>query len=106
MDQALSRLGANVVARAVRVWTGRGVAARPTRDDSLVVAELGEAIALDALPVVHLCDEAFYESDAYQRVADLAEAGRVAAAEFRARFPSLPDSVADDLAWCYTYDYR
>jgi len=106
MDETLSRLGATVVARAVRSWTGRGVAARPTRDDASVVAEFGEDLALDVLPLLHFCDEAFYESDAYQRVADLAEAGRVAASEFRARFPSLPDSVADDLAWCYTYDYR
>jgi hypothetical protein len=76
------------------------------RDDALVVVELGEELALDALPIVHFCDEAFYESDAYQRVADLFEAGEVAAAEFRARFPRLPDSVADDLAWCYAYDWK
>lgn len=106
MDEALVRLGGAVIARAVRSWTGRGAAARPLRDDAAIVAELGEELALDALPIVHFCDEAFYESDAYQRVADLAEAGRVAAAEFRARFPALPDSIADDLAWCYTYDYR
>jgi hypothetical protein len=106
VDEALGHLGAAVIARAVRSWTGRGVVPRPTRDDASVVAELGEELALDALPIVHFCDEAFYESDAYQRVADLAEAGRVAAAEFRARFPDLPESVAEDLAWCYTYDYR
>jgi hypothetical protein len=106
MDEALSRLGATLVARAVRVWTGRGVATRPVRDDASVVAELGEDLAIDVLPIVHLYDEAFYESDAYQRVADLAEAGRVAAAEFRERFPNLPETVAEDLAWCYTYDYR
>jgi hypothetical protein len=70
------------------------------------VAEFGEDLALDVLPIVRRYDEAFYESDAYRRVGALAEAGRVAASEFRARFPGLPDSVADDLAWCYTYDYR
>lgn len=106
MDESLNRLGAVLVARAVRVWTGRGVATRPARDDAAVVAELGEDLAIDVLPIVHRCDEVFYESDAYQRIADLGEAGRVAAAEFRERYPTLPASVAEDLAWCYTYDYR
>ena len=106
MDSAIAKLGAATAAAGIRVWTGRGVSPRPRRDAADVVTHFGEELALELLPIIQALDEAFYESDAYRRVADLADAGRVAAAEFSARFPMLPLSVSEDFAWCYTYDYR
>jgi hypothetical protein len=106
VDSAIARLGGATAALGVRVWTGRGKSSHPRRDDSEVVARFGEDLALELLPVIRAIEEAFYKSEAHRNVADLGEAGRVAAAEFCTRFPMLPASVAEDLAWCYTYDYR
>lgn len=64
----------------------------------------GELEAVELLAIVHSLEAEFYESDAYNTLAGLAEMGRKAASDFRIRIPSLRPAV-EALDWCYTFDW-
>ncbi len=94
------------VSEAILVWSGYGLTAWPRRDELTVVERFGEDDALDLIPaVLRLVDE-FYESDAHQRVGNLAEMGNVASDRFRSIHPEISSAAVDALAWCYTFDYK
>ena len=97
---------ADEISQAIVIWTGYKCDQSPSRADDHVVTALGTDAALDLLPIVHRLEEEFYESDAYNTVADLNAMGKAAAAAFRGRHPELSDAAVEALAWCYTYDWK
>jgi hypothetical protein len=102
----MARPSADEISRAIVIWTGYMLEPTPSRADDLVVTMLGTEAALDLLPLVHRLQKEFYESDAYNTVADLDAMGNAAAADFRGRHPELRDAAVEALAWCYTYDWK
>ena len=105
MDE-IGRLGVQVLAQAILVWTGWRHEPKPMRDDAQLADRFGEELALELLPLIRRLQSEFYESDAYNTVEDLDEMGAEAARRFRALHPELPDDVAQAFAWCYVYDWK
>ena len=98
VDQRLSE--------AIVLWTGRGLASWPQRDERRLVETLGSALAADLYPeIVRLADE-FYESDAWSKAKDLEEMFRLTVDRFRLLHPELSDEAIEAFAWCYTFDYK
>jgi hypothetical protein len=60
----------------------------------------------DLLNAIEALAKDFYSSEAVHEVADLAEMGDRAAAEFRERHPEIAEDAVDALRWCYTFDNR
>lgn len=101
---AMATPSADEISQAIVIWTGHKREQRPSRADDHVVTMLGIDAALDLLPIVHRLRAEFYESNAYNTVADLDAMGKAAATDFRRRHPELSEEAVDALAWCYTYD--
>ncbi len=88
------------------VWTGHGEAPIPLRADSRVRETFGAETATQLLPQLRGLEGDFYESTAYNTVADFVEMGEHAAAEFRERHPDLPETGVAALRWCYMWDWK
>jgi hypothetical protein len=73
-----------LISRAIVVWTGRGVAARPVREDARLIAAFGVAAGSALIPVVKEIAADFYASGAP---------------------PEISDEAVAALDWCYTYDH-
>jgi hypothetical protein len=96
---------AEVVSRAIVVYTGRGLNPFPVRSPERLSAYFGESLALDLVPVVERLDKEFYEivpasSEPLDEVADRA------AGAFGERHPELSREAVDAFRWCYTYDWK
>ena len=95
-----------LLSEAVVVWTGWGRTSMPSRDDSLLVGRLGVELAAKLGPVIKALQEDFYSSNACSVAADLPEMRRLAVQDFKAKYPQIPDEIAQAFAWCYTFDYK
>lgn len=91
---------------AVRAWTGWGKSMLPLRDEAAVKGCMGTETASRLLPILNALAEDFYSTNARYVVADIAEMGDMAAAEFKAKYPDLPEEIAEAFAWCYTFDFK
>jgi hypothetical protein len=100
--EEVSRVTEPSLSDAVVKWTGWGVSSAPTRDDDYVERIGGMAL----VQRVKELETDFYQSTARHVVADIGEAARVAAAEFRGRHPDVGEDAVDALAWCYSYDFK
>lgn len=105
MDEAMSE-DVELLSEAIVVWVGWGTSPWPLRDESRVVELLGEELASLLMPAVLRAEREFYQSDARNVVAGLAQMGEVAAEQFRRSRPDLSDEAVRALAWCYTYDFK
>jgi hypothetical protein len=97
---------ADDISRAIVMWTGYKIEPKPSRDDEHFAVMIGADAALDLLPIIRQMQDEFYESDAYNTMANLDEMAHTAAAEFRTRRPELSDEAIDALAWCYAWDWK
>jgi hypothetical protein len=97
---------AALISDAIVVWTGRGTRAWPDRREGRLVEAFGADAAAQLIAVVRSLAQEFSRSDAAFTVPDLAEAGDVAAAQFRRVHPDLSEEAVQALAWCYTYDNK
>ncbi len=91
---------------AVIAWTGYGSSAYPFRDDATVRQAYPPQVASRLILTIRTLEGACYHSDAHLTAANLPEIGKAASPEFMPRHPSLPEVIADALAWCYTLDYK
>jgi hypothetical protein len=94
------------VAEAIMVWCGWGRSSWPSRKDESIVKHFGKAAAAKLLPIVQELERDFYSTDARRRASDIAEVGRIASEQFRAKHPDAPEDAVRALAWCYTYDFK
>ena len=99
-------MDASLVSEALVVWTGWGSAARPVRDEALLVDRFGSEEAADLFPTIRELEDEFYGSEARFTEPSLKAMGDAAALEFRAAHPELSEDAIQALAWCYTYDYK
>jgi hypothetical protein len=91
------------ISRALVVWIGKGESAWPDHDDARLIRNFGADDAAELLPALRAIEDEFFESDARDRVADLGEMARAAAAEFRDKHPEIAEDAIDALAWSYSY---
>jgi hypothetical protein len=98
-------ISAEVLSRAVVLWTGKGRSSWPLRDDAAIVATF-PSFSADLLAKLRKLEDDFYQSNAWATATNLVEMGRAAKADFRALHPELTEAALDALAWCYTYDYK
>ena len=96
----------SVVAEAVVAWTGWGRAVWPDRDEARLSELLGAEAAKEVMPAVQLLVNDFYASDAHVWAANFLEMAEAASAQFRAKYPALPEEAVQALAWCYTFDHK
>jgi len=99
-------MGVPSISDAIVIWTGKGEARSPRRDDELLIRRFGAASTLEVIPAVHRLYDEFYESDARQTAHDLVEMGSEAADRFRQLHPEIEEAAVDAFIWCYTYDYK
>lgn len=97
---------AELLSRAIIVWTGKGETARPERDEARLVERVGRDLAVALLPTIRALEQEFYESDAREWAASDKEMFDAAAERFRARHPELSDDAVAALAWCYAFDFK
>lgn len=97
---------AELLSHAIIVWTGRGEAPSPDRDEARLVERVGWEVAVALLPTIHALEQEFYESDARHWAANVKEMANAAADRFRARHPELSDEAVAALAWCYAFDFK
>jgi len=95
-----------IVSRAIVVWTGWGELPWPNRDESRLVGRFSTELTAALMPRLRELEAEFYATDANHVVADLAEMGDRAAAQFRRSHPELSENAVRALKWCYTYDYK
>jgi phosphoketolase len=91
---------------AILAWTGYGENAIPRRDASVVIARLGEDVALKLLSAIKVLEDEFYASDARFKAVDLMEMERMASDQFIRKHPNIDARIVKALAWCYTFDYK
>lgn len=94
------------LARAVRLWCGRGVTTWPQRHEQRVVDEFGAESAEELLAEIRLLKTDFYSSDAARKAPNLASLTAMAISDFSQRHPDVDPDVAESLGWCYSWDYR
>lgn len=92
--------------KAVLAWTGYKSATYPDRTETALNDAFSSDEISKLMPIVIAFEEAFYESQAHLTAPSLEEMGKIAKAEFLAKYPNLPVEVADAFAWCYTFDYK
>ena len=102
----MSSHDADIVSRAIIVWTGWDVRSWPLREDVAITDAFGGEAAEALLVRIHELKDDFYASDARFTVADLHEMGQKAASDFRAKHPEFDENAIQALAWCYTFDYK
>jgi len=90
---------------ALLIWTGYGESMAPRRDNSMVIQRFGPDAARWIALIESLVDD-FYESKANFEAADMPEMWAMAIADFKAKYPEVPEEITKALAWCYTFDYR
>jgi hypothetical protein len=80
----------------------------PTREEgeARLASRFGDSEAEVVLSRLRELEGEFYRSDARLTVADIAEAGEVAAAEFQSAHPEISEEAVRALAWCYTFDFK
>lgn len=103
---AINKWDSPVFAEAFLEWTAYGQGVMPRRDDASVVLRFGDEAAEELLLAFKSLMDEFYLSDAKYTAVGLAEMGRRATEEFKAKHPEVADEVLKALAWCYTFDYR
>jgi hypothetical protein len=103
---AVTAINSPELVQAVRIWTGWGQRASPSRDDDRVRAQLGNALASKLLPVIKSLESDFYSSDAKLTAADLQEMEKLASSDFRQKHPGVADEIVKAFAWCYTFDFK
>ncbi|MDP1539219.1 MAG: hypothetical protein Q8L72_00995 [Moraxellaceae bacterium] len=91
--------------RAVFLWTGYGETNSPRRDKDFMLQNFGEDSERWLAVVESLADE-FYESNASFEAADIQEMWRMVIADFKEKYPSVPEDIAKAFAWCFTFDNR
>jgi hypothetical protein len=94
-----------LLAAAVLVWTGYGEANAPRRDKSFVQHRFGDDAA-KWMGIVDVLADEFYESNANLRAVDMHGMWDMSIADFREKYPDVPEAVVKALAWCYTFDNR
>ena len=94
------------VAEAIVIWTGWGNTTYPIREETELVKHFGKSVAEKLLPIIQELETAFYLSDARHIAIDLADMAKMASAQFRKKYPEIPEDAVSALAWCYTYDYK
>ena len=90
---------------AVRVWTGWGQSAMPSRSDQRLADQFGED-ATKLLPLIKSLEGDFYASDARLTAANLQEIEMLASDQFRQRHPTVAEEIVKAFAWCYTFDFK
>ncbi|ACX95230.1 hypothetical protein Hneap_0369 [Halothiobacillus neapolitanus c2] len=90
---------------AILIWTGYGDSMSPRRDSSMVVQRFGSE-ATKWISLIELLEDEFYESKANFESANMQEMSAMVIADFRKKYPEVPDEITKALAWCYTFDNR
>jgi hypothetical protein len=91
---------------AVRIWTGWGQGMAPNRDDARLAEQLGNQTAAEVLPLIKSLEDDFYSSNARIIASDLQEMEKLAAEDFKRKYPYVPDEIVKAFAWCYTFDFK
>ncbi|QDU55659.1 hypothetical protein [Aeoliella mucimassa] len=94
------------LADAIRQWTGYGSAPYPTRGDLTKSAGVDAERVAVLMPMIKRHEQEFYESKAHVVAMSLLEMKSMAIDDFQRKYPSLPESIAQAFAWCYTFDYK
>jgi hypothetical protein len=98
----------SLVSEAIVVWTGWQESSWPTRDEGegRPATRFGAEEASTLLSRLKQLEDQFYASNARFTISDLAEAGDIAADEFRETHPEISEDAIRALAWCYTFDFK
>ena len=91
---------------AIVLWSGWGTSSFPSRDERRVLDYFGEEAGAGLLAIIKQLETDFYETQAHQTTAGLAEMGRLACEDFRLKHPEADDVIVKTLAWCYSYDFK
>ena len=102
----MNEVDVDELADAIRQWTGYGSAPYPTRGDLAKDAGIDAERVAVLPPMIKRLEQEFYESKAHVVAMSLSEMNRMAIDDFQRKYPSLPESIAQAFAWCYTYDYK
>jgi hypothetical protein len=90
----------------VRIWTGWGQSAMPSRSEKRLADHFGQDVAAKLLPLVKSLEEDFYSSDARFVAATLQGMGQLASEQFKRKHPTVADEIVKAFAWCYTFDFK
>jgi len=101
----MNNLNSAQLVEAVRVWTGWGQSATPSRSDQRLADQFGED-ATKLLPLIKSLEDDFYASDARLTAANLQEMEKLASDQFRQRHPTVAEEIVKAFAWCYTFDFK
>jgi hypothetical protein len=99
-------LDAELLSRAVVVWTGWGRTPTPARDESALVAAFDDELGIEVLVHVRALEDEFYRSNANNEAPDLTATGERVAGAFRATRPDIGEEAVGALVWCYTFDVK
>jgi len=90
---------------AVLIWSGYGSSNFPRRGNLEVQKRFGPD-ANKWISTINLLVEYFYETEANMKAEDISDMWSISIADFKAKFPDVPDDITKALAWCYTFDNR
>ncbi|QEE27993.1 hypothetical protein FTW19_08290 [Terriglobus albidus] len=90
---------------AVRVWTGWGQSAMPSRSDQRLADQFGED-ATKLLPLIKSLEDDFDVSDARLTAVNLEEMEKLASDQFRQKHPAVAEEIVKAFARCYTFDFK
>lgn len=102
----MNNLNSPQLIEAVRVWTGWGQSAMPSRSDKRLADHYGESLAVKLLPLIKSLEDDFYASDARLVAANLQEMEKLASEQFRQKHPTVAEEIVKAFAWCYTFDFK
>jgi hypothetical protein len=94
------------ISEAVIVWTGFEQASYPIRVEQRLVDRFGADAVAELMPRVRELESDFYSSETPYQIADLAEVGAAAAAEFQRKHPDVSTAAVAALTWCFTFDWK
>ncbi len=90
---------------AFLIWSGHGDSIFPRRETSMIKQRFGsEADKWSAL--IEILANDFYKTNANFEAENLQEMWAMSIADFKSKYPDVPDQIAEALAWCYTFDNR
>jgi len=103
---AMINLNSPQLVEAVRIWTGWGITATPSRDDARVRRHFGDAAASTILPLLKSLEDDFYSSDARLVASSLQEMEKLSSRHFKQKYPDVADEIVKAFARCYTFDFK
>ncbi len=98
-------MDANLLSRALVIYTGRGASPYPARSVDRISEYFGIVAAAELEAEVTRLDEEFYMLEPANDESIDAAADR-AVSIFAAHHPDLTKDAIDALRWCYTYDWK